>query len=104
MIKIYGIKNCDKVRDALKFLREHHREFEFIDYRQNPISEEKLAFWQQEIGDELINKRSTTYKNLADKTLSTAVILENITLLKRPIIETPTATYIGTKTVLESLV
>ena len=38
-VKIYGINNCDTVKKAIKFLSGFALPYEFIDYRENPISE-----------------------------------------------------------------
>jgi arsenate reductase len=96
MIKVYGIKNCDSVRKTLKFLGNNDIGFQFIDYRDTPISAEKLTDWIAKVGlEKLINTRSKTYKQLTDKTLNNQVILENITLIKRPVIETNNNIIIG---------
>jgi Arsenate reductase and related proteins, glutaredoxin family len=42
MIKMYGIKNCDTIKKAQRFLKEQGVNFEFIDFRQNPIDEQTL--------------------------------------------------------------
>ena len=36
--KIYGIKNCDTVKKALKYLSTNDIAYEFIDFRVDPIS------------------------------------------------------------------
>lgn len=98
-MKIYGIKNCDSVKKALKFLTESNTDFEFIDFRKNPIDEKKLQEFIDKVGlEKLINKRSTTYRNLSDfdkQNISIAFILENITLIKRPVIELKDKTEVG---------
>ena len=40
-ITVYGIKNCDTVKKALKFLAGHSISYQFIDYRERPISEKQ---------------------------------------------------------------
>ena len=67
MIKMYGIKNCDTIKKAQKFLDSHGVEFEFIDFRQSPINESTLQSFIDTLGwDKLVNKRSTTYRNFTD--------------------------------------
>ena len=89
---LYGIANCDSVKKALKFLREAGVEVEFVDFRQTPISPDKLRQWIDELGLEvLVNKRSTTYRQLSDEQksiITEALILKNPTLIKRPVLET----------------
>ena len=38
MIKIYGIKNCDKCRKAFSELKKRWDNVEFIDIRKNPLN------------------------------------------------------------------
>ena len=94
MITVYGIKNCDTVKKALKWLAEHNIEHKLHDYRGDGLD---IAFLQQaeaQFGwENLVNKRSTTWRNLDEdvkKTLSKStalsVLADNPTLIKRPII------------------
>ncbi len=92
MIKMYGIKNCDTVKKAQKFLNVQGVDFEFVDFRQTPIDIQTLQSFVDGVGwDKLINKRSTTYRQLSDKekqNLSLALVLKNPTLIKRPVLVT----------------
>lgn len=92
MIKMYGIKNCDTVKKARQFLSNLNIEFEFIDFRDQPIDESILQSFVDAIGwDKLINKRSTTYRNLTDEQKTNITIelaLKNPTLIKRPVLVT----------------
>lgn len=89
-IKMYGIKNCDTVRMAQNFLSIHNIDFEFIDFRTQPISTNTLQDFVDKIGwQNLINKRSTTYRNLSafdKKNITLALTLKNPTLIKRPVL------------------
>lgn len=102
MLKVYGIKNCNKVRDTFKWLDENDIEYEFINLKKEPLSEGKLDEFVHKVGlDVLINKRGTTYRNLGlkDKDLSEDdlfdVLLENQTMIKRPVLELDDAVLIG---------
>jgi len=103
MTKLYGIKNCDKVRAARKWLDNAGIDFEFIDIRESQLSEELLQGWQDALGWEaLVNKRSTTWKGLSDAERSTldaansvALIQSQPTLLKRPVLVHGEAVYNG---------
>jgi len=92
MIKMYGIKNCDTIKKAQRFLKEQGVNFEFIDFRQNPIDEKTLQTFVDVLGwDKVINKRSTTYRNLSDRekqNITLALTLKNPTLIKRPVLVT----------------
>ncbi|OOF58757.1 ArsC family reductase [Rodentibacter myodis] len=94
MIIVYGIKNCDTVKKALKWLADHQIEHKLHDYRTDGLEETFLQQAEAQFGwENLVNKRSTTWRNLDDevkKTLSKStalsVLLKNPTLIKRPII------------------
>lgn len=90
MLRIYGIKNCDTVRKALKFLSSKSLSYEFIDYRDNPISKDLFEIMKQGVGiDLLINKRSTTFKVLTDKqkqNINYELVTQYPTLIKRPVL------------------
>jgi Spx/MgsR family transcriptional regulator len=93
MLKIYGIKNCDSVRKALKFLKTHEIPFEFIDFRETPVEEHTIREWLKETDIKtLFNTRGTTYRTLKLKELGlddeekiTWLAKENM-LIKRPVI------------------
>ena len=99
MIKIYGIKNCDSVKKAQRFLLSNHIDFEFIDFRQKPIDSETLLSFVDQLGwDGLINKRSTTYRNLSDEqknNITSDLVLKNPTLIKRPVLVTDQKISVG---------
>jgi len=96
---MYGIKNCDTIKKARQFLKNHNIEFEFIDFRDQPIDVSTLQSFVDKIGwDKLINKRSITYRNLTDEqksNISLALTLKNPTLIKRPILVTSTNIRVG---------
>jgi Spx/MgsR family transcriptional regulator len=93
MLKIYGIKNCDSVRKALKFLKAHEIPFEFIDFRETPVRQETIDEWLEKSDIKtLFNTRGTTYrtlklkeKNLSDDEKRQWLAKENM-LIKRPVI------------------
>jgi len=93
MLKIYGIKNCDSVRKAIKHLKEFDIPYEFIDFRETAVTDAIVAEWLEHTDIKtLFNTRGTTYRTLklkeldlsdADKQLWLAK--ENM-LIKRPVI------------------
>jgi arsenate reductase len=95
MIHVYGIKNCDTVKKAVSWLNRHHIEYEFFDLKTCGITLKKIEGWREAIGaDALINKRSTTWKQLSqadqDRVLQPqglAIVLANPSLIKRPLVE-----------------
>ena len=90
MIIMYGIKNCDTIKKARRFLESNQVEFEFIDFREHQIEQRLLESFVDQVGwDKLINKRSTTYRNLSDAQkadITLALTLKNPTLIKRPVL------------------
>lgn len=95
-MKVYGIKNCDTVKKALKWLDEHQVPYEFHDFKKLGVSEEKLEEWAAQIGWEpLLNKRGTTWKKLdpevqnqiQNKANAFKLMQEKTSIIKRPVIE-----------------
>lgn len=84
-MKIFGLKNCDSCRKALKSLDGA----EFIDVRADGISEDILVSAYDKFGSALINSRSTTWRQLSetDKRLPPVALLKtHPTVMKRPLI------------------
>ena len=94
MIKVYGIKNCDTVKKALKWLADNQIAHQLHDYRVDGLDTVWLEQAEQAFGWEaLVNKRSTTWRNLDQavkenfsRTTALKVLTEQPTLIKRPII------------------
>jgi Spx/MgsR family transcriptional regulator len=94
MIKVYGIKNCDSVRKAVKYLKNHDLSYELIDFRETPVSDTEISRWLEHTDIKtLFNTRGTTYRTLKLKELDLDdegkrvwLAKENM-LIKRPVIE-----------------
>jgi Spx/MgsR family transcriptional regulator len=94
MIKIYGIKTCGSVRKAIKFCNDNNLDFEFYDFRKEPLSEEKIRYFASKVDVNLLfNNKGTKYRQLGLKDLSLDdngklewLIKDNM-LLKRPVVE-----------------
>ena len=103
MIKVYGIKNCDTVRKALKWLEENNVNFEFQDFRKDPVEVGEIQRWDEAVGrDKLVNKRGTTYRKLTDSEKSVlegdapyGMLSENPTLMKRPVFDDGAGVMVG---------
>jgi len=98
-IQVYGIKNCDTVKKAIFYLNDCGVDYQFIDFRQNPISLQVLKKMVESVGWELlINKRSTTYRSLSDEEKSNInydLVLKLPTLIKRPVLIQGEKTMVG---------
>ena len=95
MTIIYGIPNCDSVKKARQWLSNNGIDYEFVDVRENTPSKSHIDGWIATLGAApLVNKRSTTWKNMdseardnAENGDTCAVLLANPTLIKRPVLE-----------------
>ena len=89
-IQVYGIKNCDTVKKALVYLNDCDIDYQFIDFRQTPISQQVLKKIVESVGWELlINKRSSTYRSLSEEEKSNInydLVSKLPTLIKRPVL------------------
>lgn len=105
MAIIYGIHNCDTVKKALKWLNEKNITHQFHDLRKDGLPETLLSsFFEQADWSQLINKRSTTFRNLPDelknnmdKSSAYKTVLEQPTLLKRPLLAYNQQLHLGFK-------
>jgi Spx/MgsR family transcriptional regulator len=94
-IKLYGISNCDTVRKAKKWLETHSIPFQFHDFRKDGLAVEDVQRWLKQVPFEtLLNKRSTTWKQLNDEQKQAlterydlSLLVEHPTLIKRPVLE-----------------
>lgn len=94
MIKLYGIKNCDSVKKALKFFKQHNLAYELFDFKAETLPCEKISHWLEQTDMKtLFNSRSTTYRNLKLKEMNLDeagqkewLCRENL-LIKRPVVE-----------------
>lgn len=95
MIKLYGLKNCDTCRKAIKTLTSAGIDHKAIDVRADGVSKTQLMGWSKIVGwEKLLNTRSTTWRGLpeTDKTnlnekKAVALMAEYPALMKRPLVE-----------------
>ena len=89
-MKLFGLKNCDTCRKALKSLGAAGYDVEFIDVRADGVSPEDLKIFQAQFGAALLNTRSTTWRELneAERAQDPLKLLtDHPTLMKRPVID-----------------
>ena len=101
-LTLYGLKNCDTCKKALKALEGAGKTVAFVDIRTEADLPAKLPGWLDAVGaDALVNKRSTTWRNLDDaartkaETNAAELLSNNPTLIKRPVIEAGGKVYVG---------
>jgi len=88
-MKLYGLKNCDTCRKAAKQLEASGNVVEFVDVRKEPLSAEQLNEFVVAFGvEKLINKKSTTWRQLSEEDRETdpvSLLQANPSLMKRPV-------------------
>ncbi len=105
MYTLYGIKNCDTVRKARKWLEENGIDYQFHDFRTDGLNIALLDKFTSKVDwEKLLNKRSTSWKQLdndnktdLNEAKATALMLETPTLIKRPVLDTGDQILIGFK-------
>jgi arsenate reductase (glutaredoxin) len=103
MLHVYGIKNCSTVKKALNYLDEHQHEYQFHDFKKVPPTKIQIQTWLKTIDWKvLLNMRGMTWRKLSDeekntinKTNAIPIMLENPSIIKRPIVETGNETLVG---------
>jgi Spx/MgsR family transcriptional regulator len=105
-MKVYGITNCNTVKKALDWLKQHKVEFEFHDFKKLGISPEKLQDWNEKAGYEtFLNKQGLTWKQLDAETKASVnsatealpLLQQKTSMIKRPVIEDDGFLYFGFK-------
>ena len=105
MTTIYGIPNCDTMKKARTWLEGQGVAYDFHDYKKAGISAEKLDAWAYAVGWELLlNKAGTTFRKLPDsdkagidRAKAIALMVEQPSLIKRPVLEYPGGVLVGFK-------
>lgn len=103
MITLYGIKNCDSVKKARLWLEKNNIAYQFHDFRVDGLSAQQLAFFIQKAGwESLLNRRSTSWRQIPEQqkadlnaTRAASLMLDNLTLIKRPVLDTGEQLFIG---------
>ena len=103
MIDVYGIKNCDTMKKALRWLDDHGVDYIFHDYKKEDASETVLQNAIAAHGwDSVINKRGTTWRRLPDDVKNAVndqsaitLAIENPSIIKRPLITAGDDVYLG---------
>lgn len=104
-ITLYGIANCDTVAKARKWLEGNGYNYTFFDYKKGGADAGKLAGWIATAGlDKVLNKAGTTFKKLPeatrsmmDESLAIALMVEQPSMIKRPIVEHDGGLLVGFK-------
>ncbi|ALX96215.1 MULTISPECIES: ArsC family reductase [Serratia] len=95
-LTMFGIKNCDTIKKARRWLEEQDVAYQFHDYRADGLDEQLLRDFVARLGWEpLLNTRGTTWRKLdeaqrnacdnADAAI--ALMLEQPAMIKRPLLD-----------------
>ena len=102
-MKLYGIKNCDTVKKARRWLEANGIDYRFHDLRSDGLDTALVNQWLQSVpAATLLNKRSTTWKSLDADTRDNLddgaipdLLVAHPTLVKRPVLETGDVVTVG---------
>ena len=102
---LYGIKNCDTVKKARRWLDEQQVSYRFHDVRADGLDPQMIERWIAAAGwEKVLNKAGTTWRKLepsakeqvsADNVVD--LLLEYPAMIKRPVLEHQGAITIGFK-------
>jgi arsenate reductase len=96
MTILYGISNCDTVKQACEWLTSHGVVFEFHDFKKAGLPADRLAAWVAAAGwERVLNRKGTTWRKLdpavqasvADAASAQAVMRDQASVIKRPVVE-----------------
>jgi arsenate reductase (glutaredoxin) len=95
-INLYGLPNCDTTRAAIKWFKDQKIQFQFTDYRKDPVTTNILKQWLEIAGiHNVLNKKSKTWRELTSSEQSkegdTVGLIDLLrkypALIKRPVLE-----------------
>lgn len=102
-LTLYGIANCDTVRRARRELAAAGVAHRFHDFRKDGLDPAALDRWIAAVGWEtLLNRRGTTWRRISpdrreplDAERARRLMLEEPTLIRRPVLERPNEIHVG---------
>ena len=104
-ITLYGIPNCDTVKKARGWLDARGLAYSFHDYKKAGADAAKLDAWCKAKGwDTILNRTGTTFKKLPDEAKAgldqnkaIALMLDQPSMIKRPVVEHDGGLLVGFK-------
>src|SRR5258706_16109685 len=101
--RVYGIRNCDTMKKAFAWLDAHKVAYDFHDYKKSGVPPGKLKAWGQKLGwEKLANTRGPTWRKIPEakranltEARALALLEENTSAIRRPIIETDGVLLVG---------
>ncbi len=104
-VTIHGIKTCDTMKKAFTWLTGHGIAYTFHDYKKDGAPREALERWCTAAGwDKVLNRAGTTFRKLPDtakqdldQDKAIALMIEQPSMIKRPVLEVGETIEIGFK-------
>jgi Spx/MgsR family transcriptional regulator len=104
-ITLYGIPNCDTVKKSRTWLDGQGIAYDFHDVKKAGISAAKLKAWCKVFGwESVLNRAGTTFRKLPDAAKAgldqgkaIALMIEQPSMIKRPVAEHAGGLLIGFK-------
>jgi Spx/MgsR family transcriptional regulator len=93
---VYGIPNCDTVKQARAWLAAQGLDYTFHDYKKQGVPADRLSAWIAERGfDALLDRQGTTWRKLdeatrarvVDAASAVALMQASASVIRRPVIE-----------------
>ena len=102
-VTLYGIRTCDSVRRARRWLDARGIGYRWHDLREDGVPEERLRAWCEAPGwERILNRRSTTWRQLPaaaradlDPGRARALMAAHPTLIRRPVLEADAQVLVG---------
>lgn len=102
---LFGIKNCDTMKKAFRWLDDNEITYDFHDYKKDGIDKDAVtAAIEQHGWETVINRRGTSWRQLTEDTKASmnaqnalTAASENPSLIKRPLLLKDGKTYLGFK-------
>ena len=104
-VDLYGLKNCDGCRKALRALEARGLSIRQLDIRDK-LNTRRVVDWISRLDnwEDFLNKRSTTWRNLpdgdkqhVDRVSAVVLMNEHPTLIRRPVLRIGDTTLAGYK-------
>jgi arsenate reductase (glutaredoxin) len=104
-VTVFGIPNCDTVKKARAWLDARGIAYAFHDYKKAGADPTQLARWITVAGlDKVLNRAGTTFRKLSDADKANldadkavALMVQQPSLIKRPVVEHPGGLLVGFK-------
>jgi arsenate reductase (glutaredoxin) len=103
-IVLFGITNCDTVKKARAWLTDNGVDYEFHDFKKQGVPPDRLKDWEKHLGwEKLVNRKGTMWRRLdssaqeavTDAASAQALMLQQPSVIKRPVVEWGSETTVG---------